>query len=64
MKGASDSANRAQDVPFRAAGIGMAPRFRCGRCDKPSAMHGSGTRAVSGLRTKVCAKCRVEIDAA
>lgn len=63
MRGASDNARRSQDVRFLPAGSGLSVRFRCGRCDKASQMPGSATRAVAGLRTKVCAACKEALDA-
>lgn len=62
MRGASDNSRRASDAPFLPAGVGLSVRFRCGRCDRPSQMTGSATRKVRGLKTKVCAACRVLID--
>ena len=57
-----ETTRQAPDVPFRHRGLGMAMRFRCEACAKPSDTTGRGLRHVNGLRTYVCRACKEKID--
>jgi hypothetical protein len=63
MSYGSDNTKRPMERPFAIRGIGATLRFRCGKCDQPRDVLGSGFRKVWGLRTKICTACKDEIDA-
>lgn len=54
---------RGRSSGFTHSGIGQAMTFRCGKCDKPNSTTGSAMRFIRGLRTKVCAACKTDLDA-
>ena len=54
---------RGQSSGFRPAGIGQTMTFRCGQCDQARSTSGSSMRVIRGLRTKVCAACKTDLDA-
>lgn len=58
----SDDIRPRGDVAWAAAGIGLSMRFRCAKCDKPSAQLGCGIRLVLGLKQRVCGRCKTAID--
>lgn len=57
-----ETTRQAPGESFRHRGLGMAMRFRCGACSKPSDTNGRRLRHVSGLRTYVCKACAAGID--
>jgi hypothetical protein len=50
------TAQQKGDKPFRAAGVGMSPTFRCGACHQFKTMPGRRLKRVLGLRQYVCAR--------
>lgn len=57
-----NSSRRSADLPTRMPGVGLSTSFRCGKCDLPKSLSGAGLRRVRGLKTRVCAGCKREID--
>jgi hypothetical protein len=53
----SDRIKSVPDVPWRPVGAGMAPTFRCPRCNLPKGTPGRRKQRVRGLLDYVCREC-------
>lgn len=53
----SDRLRSTPDTPWRPAGTGNAPTFRCGVCDLPSFTGGRRQVVIRGLKVYICRAC-------